>query len=234
MSHILNDHFDKVICISLVEREDKKKKAEKKFDELGMSVEFHRPVIHGYNKNIVKYLSNTPISKFNEGHPNEIGAALEHYTVIKTAYLQGVEKLFIFEDDCLFHSKFNELLPKYLDKLPTDWDMIMLYSFMYDFLPQNTRVSSRWIRAYQSWSLTSYGMNRKMMEEYLKSQDLFFTISDLTTYKLQERTDLNIYISTPCLCILDTDLGSNIRNEMNYKSSPTVLMTGVNEKDYTI
>jgi len=232
MKSLLNQYFDKVVCISLLEREDKKEFMHQKFNNLNIEVEWYRPVIHEYNKKIINQLSNTNVSHFNLSQPQEIGAADSHYTVIKTALLQGVEKLFVFEDDLLFNKNWDNLLPKYLDTILPNWDMMMFYSFMYNLEKENIRVRPRWTKAYNSWSLTSYGMNRNMMEEYIKFQDNYFTIADSVTYNLQNRNDLNIYITTPPLTIPNVSLGSNIRKEMNYETTPTILMLGVDKNNY--
>ena len=47
---------------------------------------------------------------------------------------EGCENIFVFEDDAKFHKGFNERVDKYLNELPTDWDMILFYSFMYQLL----------------------------------------------------------------------------------------------------
>jgi GR25 family glycosyltransferase involved in LPS biosynthesis len=232
MKSLLNQIFDKVVCISLLEREDKKEIMQQKFNNLNIDVEWYRPVIHGFNKNIVKHLSNTENSKFNSSQYNEIGTSLSHYNVVKTALLQDVKQLFVFEDDCLFHKDWETLLHKYFDTILPNWDMIMFYSFMYNLEKENIRVRPRWTRAYNSWSLTSYGMNRKMMEEYIKYADNFFTIADLVTYNLQKKDYLNIYVTTPPLTIPNVSLGSNIRKEMNYENTPSVIMLGVDKTNY--
>ena len=108
----------------------------------------------------------------------------------------------------------------------------MLYSFMYNFLPENVRVNSKWIKSFNSWSLMSYGMNKKAMEKYVSEQDNYFRIADLTTYQMQGK-DLNIYSCIPTLCIPNSELGSNIRgNNLNYVNNNTVLNTGFDNSNY--
>jgi len=230
---MLNTLFDKVYCINLLERKDKKINMTTKFKELGIKVEWYSAVQYGFIPKIVKPINKSGVGKFNENQPYEIGAALSHYSIIKQALISGYDKIFVFEDDVKFHKNFNKKFNLYWKKLPENWDMFMLYSFMYNLLPQNKRVSDRWIQSYASWSLMAYGMNRKMMKEYIKFQDNFFTIADSVTYKLQERNDLNIYTAIPSLCIPETELGSNIRGEsMNYKTSPTVINMGYSDDNY--
>jgi GR25 family glycosyltransferase involved in LPS biosynthesis len=230
--HRLNKDFDKVVCINLVNRPDKKIKMQAKLDRLGIEVEWFTAVQYGFIPNIIKPLNDSGKAYFNLTQPYEIGASLSHYSVIKQALEEKVERLFVFEDDVRFRKNFNEELDKYLDKIPEDWELMLLYSFMYEILPQNIRVNARWIKSYRSWSLMSYAMKRPFMEEYIKRQDQFFTLSDSVTYKMQEE-NFKIYSAVPTLCIPDTYLGSNIRgSSMNYAYNPTIINLGFSDENY--
>lgn len=233
MKSPLHDHFDKIICINLLERTDKKEMMLKKFNDLSIDVEWYHPIQYSFIPNIINGINSSGKAHFNQHQPYEIGASLSHYYVIKQALLEGCEKIFVFEDDILFQKDFNNKFQSYWKSLPENWDMILLYSFMYNLQPQNVRVSSRWIKAFNSWSLMSYGMNKLAMEEYIKRQDNYFTIADMVTYKMQEETNLNMYTSIPSLCVPATNFESNIRgNNMNYKNNPTVINLGFGEDNY--
>lgn len=232
----INKEFDKVICINLVNRPDKREKTQSKFDALGIEVEWFNAVQYGFAKEIVNSLPSQNMGqgfpRFNKQSPNEFGAAMSHYTVIKTALLEGHKNIFVFEDDVLFRKDFNTQFEKSFNKLPEDWDMIMLYSFMYNYLPQNIRVNSKWLKSYNSWSLLAYGMNEKAMKKYIEEQDEFFRIADLASYQMQGK-DLNIYSAVPTLCIPNQELGSNIRgSNLNYVNTNTVLNMGFSNDNY--
>ena len=235
--HLLNREFDKVVCINLAERPDKKEKMKKKFFELGIEVEWFTAVQYGFVSKLVPKIVDAGIAHFNKETPNEMGCAMSHYSVIKQALLEGVDELFVFEDDARFHKDFNTKLDSYWDALPdlgpNNWDMISFYSFMYQLLPQNTRVSKRWMKSYKSWSLMAYGMKRPIMEDYIKRQDNFLTMSDMVPYQMQEENKWNIYSAVPALCIPETGLGSNIRGtNMNYKNNPTITNMGYSDDNY--
>lgn len=227
----LNDYFDKVVCISLKEREDKRKEQQEKFDKLGIEVEWFTPPKYEFIPNLIKYLAKTNHTYFNPHQPYEIGAALSHYTVMKEALLEGVEKLFVFEDDVLFQKDFNTKLEKYMNKVPEDWQLLLFYSFIYDILPQHRRISSRWITSYKAWSLMSYSITSDLMQEYIKKQDSFFTISDMVTYRMQEE-GYKIYSAVPTLTIPNSDLGSDIRKIMNYENKQTIINMGFGKENY--
>lgn len=232
--NLLNQKFDKIICINLINRPDKKTKIQTKFDALGISVNWFTAVQYGFALEIIKSLkpSVNDFPRFNTSFPNEFGAAISHYTVIKTALETGVEKLFVFEDDAMFRKDFNNQFEKYFNTLPENWDMFLLYSFMYKIQSQNIRVKPRWIKSYDAWSFMSYGMNRKAMKQYIADQDKFFQIADRASFKMQGK-DLNIYSAIPTLCIPNQKLGSNIRGEnMNYVNTKTILNLGFDETNF--
>ena len=231
--HRLNKVFDRVICINLLSRKDKKDHMQKKFDNLGIDVEWFSAVQYGFAREILESLkpSINDFVRFTPATPNEFGAAMSHYTVIKTAYEEGVENLFVFEDDVMFRKDFNIQFEKHIDKLPENWDMILLYSFMYALQPQNIRVNARWITSFDAWSLMAYGMNRKAMKQYIDDQDKMFQIADRASFKMQGKA-LNIYSAVPTLCIPNQELGSNIRTQMNYVSTNTVLNLGYSNDNF--
>jgi hypothetical protein len=69
------------------------------------------------------------------------------------------------------------------------------------------------------------------MEGYIKKVDKFLSIADLVSLQMQEE-GYNVYLTTPCLCIPDCEIGSNIRTVQNYKINPTVLNLGVSNDNY--
>ncbi len=224
--NILNQKYDKVVCINLVNRKDKKEFMQERFNKLGIEVEWFHPVIYGFNGII-----NKALGTFNQSNPNEVGPLLSHYHVIKTALEEGINNLFVFEDDCAFHKDWNELLPKYLDKIPNDADGIMLYSYMSHLLPENIRVNSRWTKGFKSWSLIAYSMNRRAMQEWINRADKCPTIADKISYEMME-SGFNFYIASPPLVLPAKELSSNIRINKNYETTKTVFVLGIDESNY--
>jgi len=236
---LINTLYDKVVCINLKEREDKYKYASAQFIKHKINVEFYRPVILNYARNFVEPYADihNNLSKnyvrFNKHFPNEFGTLHSHYYVIKSALLENVQNLFVFEDDCAFHKDWDDLLPKYLNTIPDDADGILLYSFMDRLLPQNIRVKPRWTKGYGSWSLLAYGMNRKTMQGYIDHMDDTPMIADRATWEMMSFKGYNFYIASPPLVLPAKDLSSNIRGEnKNYEKTKSIFIMGVNESDY--
>ena len=214
----LNDRYEKIVCINLKERKDKYEFMLAQFIKNDIQVEWFHPVIHNYANKIVKPLVDAKVAHFNVQYANEFNTMSSFYHVIKSALLDGAQSLFIIEDDFHMHKQFNELLPKYFDKLPADADIVMFYSYEHPLLPENIRVNSRWIKGYKSWSHLAIGMNRRYMEEYIKQLDAFPRIGDLVTYQAMEN-GFNAYVSYPVLGIPARRFSSDIRgNEKNYEN----------------
>jgi len=236
---LINERYDRVVCICLKERQDKYEYSKKQFEKHNIEVEFFRPVVHNYIGKLSELYAdkyNIPSQNkilFNKQFPNELSVMQSFYHVIKTAILEDIQNLFIFEDDFQMHKDWGELLPKYFEKLPKNADLIMLYSYQHELFPENTRVSSRWIRAFRSWSNIAVGMNRKYLEEYIKQIDACPRIGDVVTYELQEK--LNCYIACPVLGIPSKQFISNIRgNNKNYDNPlfQNAFTFGLNESMY--
>ena len=202
----LNKVFDRVVCINLVERSDRKKLITDQLNKFNIDFEFYNPVKFGFANIIVEDIMNSTHPKkrgyFNIFQPNEIGCAISHYSVIKKAYLEGVERLFIFEDDIMLDNDFNNKFKLYYNNLPKEWDMMLLYSFLRVWEERMTPINEYWRNAHNNWSCVAYGMNRKFMELYIHAADEYFCIADLTTLRLQEKLKcyvLQNFLVTPNL-----------------------------------
>jgi len=236
---LINEKYNKVVCICLKEREDKYKYSLAQFIKHGIDVEFYRPVVPGYAAQLLEdYYKrwNSPDNmkiRFNPRFPNELGAMQSHYHVIKSALLDGAQSLFIFEDDCAFHKDWENLESKYFNSIPEDADGVLLYSFQAQLYAQNVRVKPRWTKGYGSWSILAYGMNRKTMERYIQIADATPMIADSITFQMMTNENFNFYVASPPLVVPAKELTSNIRGEnKNYEQIRTVYMMGINDNDY--
>ena len=69
----LNDYFDKIYCINLINRPDRKVKMQARFDKLGIEVEFYTTVEYGF---ALKLLSLLKKAGQDFVYPGEIGLQL--------------------------------------------------------------------------------------------------------------------------------------------------------------
>ncbi len=239
MESLINTKYDKVVCINLKERPDKKEYMDKRFEEHNIKVEYYHPVILGYAKHFVEpyadkvndYSKNWVL--FNKHFPNEFGTMHSHYYVIKSALLEGVENLFVFEDDCAFHKDWDTLLLKYLNTIPENTDGILLYSYMSNLEPQNIRVARRWTKGFASWSFVAYGMNRKAMQGYVDLMDKTPMIADRGSWHMMTFENYNFFVASPPLVLPSKEFDSNIRGaNKNYENTKSVFVLGIDENLY--
>jgi len=244
---LINEKYDRVICVNLKERPDKKEFIEPRLKKYNIQFEWYHPVILNYSKHFVDLYAakfNNPQQNlwlFNPSFPNEFGTMHSHYFVIKSALLDRVQNLFVFEDDCAFHKDWNELLPKYFNTLPDDTDGVLLYSYMSKLEPQNIRVKPRWTKGYASWSFLAYGMNRRAMEGYVKLIDEQPMIADRGAWIMMTYMNYNFYVASPPLVLPSKNLTSNIRGaDKNYEKitdmtlpiTGSVFILGINQNNY--
>ena len=124
--------FDEIYCIHCVEYKDRYTSSKKVFEKLGIldKVTYwytcKRP-ISNFCGNKLLTLHSQYYDMVRGWNPNVYGGvfncALEHYTVIKTAYLRGLEHILIFEDDIYSNIEQDEW-EKILTYLPEDYDFI--------------------------------------------------------------------------------------------------------------
>ena len=98
------DFFDDIYCICISSREEKKRKAEEQFKQLGIfdRVEFFEAIL---------------------SEPYWDGCRESHKECVRRAKEKGARNVLIFEEDVLFLHKDHKALEKCLDDLSkTDWD----------------------------------------------------------------------------------------------------------------
>ncbi len=213
--HPLNKKFEKVYCINLTERSDRKDKFEKRMLSLGIEFEFFNTIEYGFNRQLLGVLE-----KYNHDivYPNEIGCAMSHYHIIKKAKELGLKNVFIFEDDTVFLDTFNEEIGFYLDNLPDDFDLFYLYMMMYkwpkknsiDYIVNPKKYDKFLYRPKDAHCASAYAINSKMFDDIINYMDKDFRIIDSYYRIIQGLDKYNIYACYPNLTGQDFDR-SNIR-----------------------
>lgn len=122
------DSFDKIYCINLKYRIDRRERCNTQFNNFGIkkNVDFYDAV----------FPSNSFLSKKQNA---QLGCFLSHYFILKNAKENNYNRILILEDDFIFNlsiSETNLLLIKCFDELPIDWDMFYLGGYFvkgYDY-----------------------------------------------------------------------------------------------------
>ena len=205
----MNVIFDKIYCISYLERMDRRRFMEYQFNILGIldKVEFinafdfskilPEDVLKGVHENIQKF----PI----------FGCALSHYKCVKHAKLFGYKKILILEDDMCF-SKNLTLIHKYFNALPHDWDYI---KYMYRWLekpldPKQFENKIQYINLKSgilgnaNVNAGAYALNEKAIDLYLEiTESNKLNTSDYIKYFFSDFKDspLNSYVPCALICV---------------------------------
>lgn len=189
--------FDEIYCINLIEREDRYNKMIKIFNHLGITenVKFHRAVKHPFCDKISTFIRD---NKLGEIWGNAFSCTREHYTIIKSAYLRGINTIMIIEDDCCFYKDIQEL-QKYFDNLPNDWDILRVNCLRgsteerHFNKPEN--INKLWDREFISTLGTGcYCLNRNGMKYMINYIDNRYDAIDIPLcYYVNSK--LNTYIS---------------------------------------
>jgi len=147
----LNNIFDKIYCINLKARTDKRKKIEEQAKKFDLEINFFEAVAKPDN----------PIR----------GCLESHLELIKLAKNEKLSKILILEDDCIF------LRGGKLENIPKDWDMLYLGGNLDVILNSN---NNSWIKGC-IWTTHSYGINETLydkvindLETYAKEVDRYY------------------------------------------------------------
>ena len=160
--------FDDIICINLIDRDDRYKAAQKVFESLQIPVRFHR------------------VKKDPNG--GEAGCYSSHLEVIRDSYQQGYQRVLIFEDDAIPTAAYSPTrMTECIDFMKTnsDWDLFFL-GYVHNFhhmFSSNMRPVAGNIVKINGFATSSYCINRKFMKYLLDNYPTYQgTAIDLSFY----------------------------------------------------
>lgn len=108
---MLNKYFDKIVCISLPERKDRRSFFDRQAQGLGFTFEYFDAIKPSYGNGIIT--------------KERLGCLRSHREVLIQARLQGVKSLLVLEDDCQFRNESGRAFLKGMESLP-DYDLLYL------------------------------------------------------------------------------------------------------------
>lgn len=158
---MLQQHFDKIVCINLVDRPDKKAYAKSVFSKLKIPVEFFNA------------------ERMPQG--GRYGCFHSHMSIIRDAYNKGVQKLLVFEDDLLPSPSYNFTMLQeaiqFMEDPEQEWEYFQLGHFP-DFNPYGNLlpyINAKTIAGYPhvikfcGFGTHAYCLNRRGMKTILNS-----------------------------------------------------------------
>jgi hypothetical protein len=112
------------VCISLRDREDKREKFKRKWENI---LDFRwfitdKPTQETLSHFLKNFNGGDP-GKFNETSLGRWGCFLSHYDIISSAKTRGLESILILEDDAYPNL---DIIGKEINDPPPDWDVIYL------------------------------------------------------------------------------------------------------------
>ena len=216
----LNSIFDKIFVIHCVENEERYNNILFQKEQNNLDLDIWWTCYHPWSNQIINglILSNRCRYIING---SEFNLTREFYTIIKTSYYKGYDRILIFEDDfCLMK---QEYIDDFLDNIPNDFDIIQ-FSILAneDILPDGRIISSEYKagkyfikcdRGY--WSNCGLALSRKGMKYFIDYIDNEFVAADIPTFedtnklkwygKTNVNSGLNHYIPTVPLVYLTND-----------------------------
>ena len=228
--------FDECYLVNLVERPDRLEYMMNQFKLLKCENEIilHRAVKHPdwIVEKIHSGINNSFMDEEYRGIvdvPHSTSGYREQYTIIKSAYLRGLETIMIIEDDCGF-IKDRSILEEYFSNLPNDWDILRINCLRG---PKTQEYINKYKDKYNYWlpqitciyGAAAYALNRNGMKYILDWYELYCGAIDVPLCfgnATKYMDELKHYTKTPILTnnikfyIPEIPLG--LCTEMNLKS----------------
>lgn len=177
----LNDIFDCIVLINLDRRPDRLEEFEEQAKSIGLVYERHSAFdAQGVVDNRGRQMRGIE------------ACTKSHYDVLTKAMNDGVQRLFVFEDDANFVDNFNEEFAKTWAEMPEDWDLFYGGLWLHNFI----KYAERLVKPTFSYSAHAWGIDRKAMETVHRNLT-GKSVIDLELSIMNER--MNAYCAKPAL-----------------------------------
>lgn len=209
--------FDKVYCLHLAEATERYENMMNLFDQLDIKdqVEIWWTVKRPISNKIGNYLENMHsrhydkiLKENNQVYGSVFNCSIEHYTIIKQAYLRGLNTVCIMEDDLQINDNLTiNDVETIFNNLPEEWDILRFsYNPLCEKIVKQYLISHKinysnpknyFIDIKRGFGgACMYALNRKGMEYYINSMDNDFSYADKPFYyNYRDPINLKIYIS---------------------------------------
>lgn len=131
--------------------------------------------------------------------PGAFGCTLSHLALYAQALEQGLDAIAIFEDDCLFHPRFQFLFATFWSHIPADWQLAYLGGNHTHFgAKPPTPVNDFVGRVNKTLTTHAYLIRREAMKLALSAPSAYLDVIDVTLTWVQQRVPS--YCAIPSLC----------------------------------
>ncbi len=174
----LNDCFDRVAVINLDKRTDRLAQFQSQANDLGI--------------NFVRY-SAVDAQAF--GISPVRACAQSHHKVLTDAAADGVQRLFVFEDDAEFRPNFVQVFDHISNNLPDDWQMLYLGSWVYPTID----IGVEGLKRTEGTILThAYGMKAEVLDLLIQASKEDMPIDE--AYRLIH-PQMKVYVAEPSIVV---------------------------------
>lgn len=187
IKHPLNKIFDKIYIIHCAESTKRMTNVNKQISESGIDADIWWTCYHPHSDLMMNgmILSNQ-VYRCSNGR--ELNLAREFYTIIKTSYLRGMNKILIFEDD--FHLMKTEYIQNFCEHIPDDFDIIQ-FSILAELNMFEPDELSKLIEKeiyftpmnFGAWSNCGLALSRNAMKYFIDYLDKVFTAADIPIFE---------------------------------------------------
>lgn len=198
--------FDKIFCLNLCERPDRRVFMEDQFRKLGIldQITWQEAVKHPHGNLIAKAFRDSGGNGWLN-QENEYSCVREHYTMIKSSYLRGYDHILILEDDIsLLNDK--DTFAKLISSIPEDYDILRFCAYWDDtYISGLDKSVIKWDLDYSSfWGASGYALNREGMRYLIDYFDAYLEAADCPLFRTDRivASGLKIFNSNPPLAII--------------------------------
>lgn len=201
---------DEIYLLNLVENQKKYERMRERIKYMGFDVKDFRVVKHPISDVIAQNVPNM----YGIANGGVFNCTREEYTIIKSAYLRGLNNVGIIEDDASF-LRDKQVWADHFNNLPEDWDVLRVNSLRGGYEESYTNTNAYWTKQQNTLFGTGfYILNRKAMEYMIKCIDAKYQpIDNPISYPTNH---VNIYLPKIelSLCLEDSfesDLRENVK-----------------------
>ena len=124
---MIQNYFDKIICINLDNRTDRWQEVSEQFVRAGLDGFVEKYSAIKNNPMGWKYVPDSPhsINRIKpKSWPGAAGCMASHINIWKMAKANNWKNVLVIEDDCDFIENIQTLFNKQIKRVPTDWDIL--------------------------------------------------------------------------------------------------------------
>lgn len=216
--------FDKIYCLCLSENELRYNEVIDEFKRVGMYDQLDiwwtckrkiSSVVGDHIQSLHSLYYDVNKKNNEEIYGSVFNCSYEHYSMIKSSYERGMERILICEDDIKFIDDKN-MVEKAFTEFPSDFNIIKFcnetdgrQSYLKKYDNQNDLFESiTWNGA--NSSTACYALDRVGMKWYIDNQDELFKIADIPFKDLKTSEGFKIYQTRYLVCFPKINMHSTI------------------------